>query len=78
MELCLSVILLPLLNPVQLAEEDCQPRHHVGGRVVFGIGLGYREQEFEAFGVRVAEPGAADARVAGVDEAAVDRGQCDP
>ncbi len=42
MELCLSVLLLALLNPVQTVSE---------GRVVFGIGLGYREVEYEAFGV---------------------------
>jgi alkanesulfonate monooxygenase SsuD/methylene tetrahydromethanopterin reductase-like flavin-dependent oxidoreductase (luciferase family) len=55
MELCLSVILLPLLNPVQLAEEIASLDIMSEGRVVFGVGLGYREQEFEAFGVRVAD-----------------------
>src|SRR5438270_13711104 len=54
MELCLSVILLPLLNPVQLAEEIASLDIMSAGRVVFGVGLGYCEQEFEAFGVRVA------------------------
>src|SRR5438045_9247628 len=48
MELCLSVILLPLLNPVQLAEEIASLDLMSEGRVVFGAGLGHREQEFEA------------------------------
>src|ERR1700681_1186776 len=55
MELCLSVLLLALLTPVQTAEEIASLDIMSEGRVVFGIGLGYREQEFEAFGVRVAD-----------------------
>src|SRR5439155_2846822 len=51
MELCLSVLLLALLNPVQTAEEVASLDVMSEGRVVFGIGLGYREVEYEAFGV---------------------------
>jgi alkanesulfonate monooxygenase SsuD/methylene tetrahydromethanopterin reductase-like flavin-dependent oxidoreductase (luciferase family) len=51
MELCLSVLLLALLNPVQTAEEVATLDVMSEGRVVFGIGLGYREVEYEAFGV---------------------------
>jgi alkanesulfonate monooxygenase SsuD/methylene tetrahydromethanopterin reductase-like flavin-dependent oxidoreductase (luciferase family) len=51
MELCLSVLLLALLNPVQTAEEVASLDIMSEGRVVFGIGLGYREVEYEAFGV---------------------------
>ena len=51
MELCLSVLLLALLNPVQTAEDVASLDVMSEGRVVFGIGLGYREVEYEAFGV---------------------------
>src|SRR5258708_30691694 len=51
MELCLSVLLLALLNPVQTAEEVASLDIMSEGRVVFGVGLGYREVEYEAFGV---------------------------
>jgi alkanesulfonate monooxygenase SsuD/methylene tetrahydromethanopterin reductase-like flavin-dependent oxidoreductase (luciferase family) len=51
MELCLSVLLLALLNPVQTAEEVASLDIMSEGRVVFGIGLGYRAVEYEAFGV---------------------------
>src|SRR5436190_16440110 len=51
MDLCLSVLLLALLNPVQVAEDIASLDIMSEGRVVFGIGLGYREVEYEAFGV---------------------------
>src|SRR5436309_5893965 len=51
MDLLLSVLLLALLNPVQTAEEVATLDVMSEGRVVFGIGLGYREVEYEAFGV---------------------------
>jgi alkanesulfonate monooxygenase SsuD/methylene tetrahydromethanopterin reductase-like flavin-dependent oxidoreductase (luciferase family) len=51
MELCLSVLLLALLNPVQTAEEVASLDIMSEGRVVFGIGIGYRDVEFEAFGM---------------------------
>ena len=53
MQLCLSIVLLALLNPVQVAEDVATLDVMSEGRVVFGIGLGYREQEFEAFGVKL-------------------------
>jgi alkanesulfonate monooxygenase SsuD/methylene tetrahydromethanopterin reductase-like flavin-dependent oxidoreductase (luciferase family) len=53
MQLCLSIVLLALLNPVQVAEDVASLDIMSEGRVVFGIGLGYREIEFEGFGVKV-------------------------
>ncbi|MBV8888293.1 MAG: LLM class flavin-dependent oxidoreductase [Alphaproteobacteria bacterium] len=55
MDLCLSILLLSLLNPVQVAEDVASLDVMCGGRVVFGIGQGYREVEFEGFGVRPAD-----------------------
>jgi alkanesulfonate monooxygenase SsuD/methylene tetrahydromethanopterin reductase-like flavin-dependent oxidoreductase (luciferase family) len=51
MELCLSVLLMALLNPVQTAEEVASLDIMSEGRAVFGVGLGYRDVEYEAFGV---------------------------
>jgi alkanesulfonate monooxygenase SsuD/methylene tetrahydromethanopterin reductase-like flavin-dependent oxidoreductase (luciferase family) len=53
MELCLSVLLLPLLSPVQVAEDVASLDVMSEGRAIFGIGLGYREVEFEGFGVQM-------------------------
>jgi alkanesulfonate monooxygenase SsuD/methylene tetrahydromethanopterin reductase-like flavin-dependent oxidoreductase (luciferase family) len=55
MQLVVGILLLPLLNPVQVAEEIATLDVISGGRAVFGVGLGYREVEFEAFGVRLGD-----------------------
>jgi hypothetical protein len=46
-----SVLLLAMLNPVQTAEEVASLDIMSEGRVVFGVGIGYRDVEFKAFGV---------------------------
>lgn len=51
MLLITGIVLLPLLNPVQVAEDIATLDVMSGGRAVFGVGLGYRPIEFEAFGV---------------------------
>lgn len=51
MTLGTGVLLLPMLNPVLLAEEAATIDHLTGGNFILGVGLGYREQEFQAFGV---------------------------
>ena len=43
---------LPLHNPVELAESIATLDCITGGRFVFGIGLGYRDEEYTAFGVK--------------------------
>src|SRR6202030_2207973 len=55
MDLCLSVLLLALVNPVQVAEGLASLDIMSQGRVVFGIGIGYRDVEYEAFGMRAAD-----------------------
>ena len=50
-----TVLLLPLLNPVDVAEQVATLDIICEGRFVFGVGLGYREQEYEAFGVQAKE-----------------------
>lgn len=51
MRLVLGVMLLPLVNPVLLAEEVASLDWLSDGRVVFGVGIGYRPAEFAAMGV---------------------------
>lgn len=46
-----GIILLPLLNPVAVAEEAATMDVISGGRFILGVGLGYREAEDGAFGV---------------------------
>ncbi|GAA0935281.1 LLM class flavin-dependent oxidoreductase [Pseudonocardia zijingensis] len=55
MRLVAGVLLLPLLDPVQLAEELATVDTLCGGRLVVGAGAGYRPVEFAAFGVSRAE-----------------------
>ena len=55
MDLVTGVLLTPLLNPVQVAEDVATLDHVCGGRLVLGVGLGYREEEFEAAGFRMSE-----------------------
>ncbi|WP_181764979.1 LLM class flavin-dependent oxidoreductase [Streptomyces albidus (ex Kaewkla and Franco 2022)] len=50
MQLVAGVLLLPLLHPVQLAEELATIDAMSGGRLVVGAGQGYRDVEFAAFG----------------------------
>jgi alkanesulfonate monooxygenase SsuD/methylene tetrahydromethanopterin reductase-like flavin-dependent oxidoreductase (luciferase family) len=46
-----GILLLPLLNPVQVAEEAATLDILTGGRFILGVGLGYRDEEDAAFGL---------------------------
>jgi alkanesulfonate monooxygenase SsuD/methylene tetrahydromethanopterin reductase-like flavin-dependent oxidoreductase (luciferase family) len=61
MRLAVTIYLLPLLNPVLVAEETATLDVVTGGRFVLGVGLGYRPEEDRAFGV---EPGERTRRMA--------------
>jgi alkanesulfonate monooxygenase SsuD/methylene tetrahydromethanopterin reductase-like flavin-dependent oxidoreductase (luciferase family) len=54
----LAAALLPLYEPVRLAEEMIVLDHLSRGRVSYVMGLGYRPAEFEQFGVDYAKRGA--------------------
>ena len=47
----LSTILVPLLNPVQIAEDVATLDVISGGRITINAALGYRDLEFDAFGI---------------------------
>jgi alkanesulfonate monooxygenase SsuD/methylene tetrahydromethanopterin reductase-like flavin-dependent oxidoreductase (luciferase family) len=51
MRLATCILLLPLLNPVDIAEQLTTLDIITGGRLSIGVGLGYRDVEFDAFGV---------------------------
>ena len=55
MEVAATVVLVPLHNPVELAESVATMDAICGGRFIFGIGLGYRNEEYTAFGVQKSE-----------------------
>ncbi|MDR3537119.1 MAG: LLM class flavin-dependent oxidoreductase [Acetobacteraceae bacterium] len=50
-----NILILPPLNPVHVAEEAATLDVLTGGNYILGIGLGYRPQEFIAFGVPLSE-----------------------
>ncbi|MCC7485017.1 MAG: LLM class flavin-dependent oxidoreductase [Burkholderiales bacterium] len=55
MTLGVGLLLLPLHNPVYTAETIATLDVISRGNMIFGVGLGYRSAEFEAFGVRKGE-----------------------
>jgi len=46
-----NILILPLLNPVHVAEESATLDVLTGGNYVLGVGLGYRAPEFDSFGI---------------------------
>jgi alkanesulfonate monooxygenase SsuD/methylene tetrahydromethanopterin reductase-like flavin-dependent oxidoreductase (luciferase family) len=50
-----NLVLLPLHNPVELAEVGAFMDVLTGGRFILGVGLGYRPEEFAVFGVSMSE-----------------------
>ena len=50
MRLMTGIVLLPLHNPLQVAEDVATLDHITNGRFTLGVGIGYRETELEAIG----------------------------
>src|SRR5260370_31929483 len=55
MRIGITVFLLPLHNPVDIAEQVATLDAISHGRMIFGVGLGYRPEECAAFGITMAE-----------------------
>jgi alkanesulfonate monooxygenase SsuD/methylene tetrahydromethanopterin reductase-like flavin-dependent oxidoreductase (luciferase family) len=50
-----NILIMPLLNPVHVAEDAVTLDLLSGGKYVLGIGIGYREEEFATFNVPLKE-----------------------
>lgn len=50
-----SILLAPLYDPIKLAEDVAVAQLLSGGRIVLGLGFGYRPVEFAMFGQRMEE-----------------------
>jgi len=46
-----GLVLLPMMSPLHVAEEFATLDIISGGKIILGVGLGYRDVEFKAFGV---------------------------
>lgn len=51
MDVVIGITLLSLVNPVELAEQVATMDALTDGKVVLGVGLGYSDHEFRAFGI---------------------------
>jgi len=50
-----NILILPPQNPVHVAEESATLDVLTGGNYILGLGLGYRQPEFDAFGIPLSE-----------------------
>jgi alkanesulfonate monooxygenase SsuD/methylene tetrahydromethanopterin reductase-like flavin-dependent oxidoreductase (luciferase family) len=57
MQVGTGILILPLYHPVHIAEEFATLDHLSEGRVILGVGAGYRDEEYAAFGISKAERG---------------------
>ncbi len=57
-ELGTTVIIVPYRHPLETARMTAQIDNLCGGRFIFGIGVGWAKQEFEALGVPFEKRGA--------------------
>ena len=57
LRLIAGVVLLPLHKPLDIAEQFANIDVMSGGRLIFGVGIGYREVEFQAFGTTYKDSG---------------------
>jgi probable F420-dependent oxidoreductase len=53
-----SVVIVPMHNPIELAKQVAEVDQLSGGRFVFGIGVGWFEEEFEVLGQNYRNRGA--------------------
>lgn len=51
MQVGTDIVILTLQNPVDIAEQVATMDIMTGGRFIFGVGLGYRDAEYDAFNV---------------------------
>lgn len=52
-----AILLLPFIHPVHVAEEFATLDHLSNGKIILGVGAGYRDAEFDAFSLNKRERG---------------------
>ena len=52
-----AILLLPFIHPVHVAEEYATLDHLADGKLILGVGAGYRDTEFDAFSLNKRERG---------------------
>jgi alkanesulfonate monooxygenase SsuD/methylene tetrahydromethanopterin reductase-like flavin-dependent oxidoreductase (luciferase family) len=52
-----AILLLPFMHPVHVAEEYATLDHLADGKLILGVGAGYRDAEFDAFSLNKRERG---------------------
>ena len=57
MQVGTGILLLPLFHPVHVAEEFASLDQLSGGRMILGVGVGYRKEEYAAFSVNMKKRG---------------------
>ena len=57
LELGIGVVLLPMLNPVMVAEYAASLDWLTGGKYILGLGVGYRPEEFQGLGAPIESRG---------------------
>lgn len=57
MQIGTGILILPLFHPVHVAEEFATLDRLSGGRMILGAGVGYRKEEYAAFGVNMKKRG---------------------
>ncbi len=55
MQLGTGIVLTPFHDPLRLAEDAATVDQLSGGRLILGLGIGWREEEFRMFGVPMSE-----------------------
>ena len=73
-----AVVVLPLRNPIQLAEEIAMLDLVTRGRIEVGFGTGYQQYEFQRFGVNLAENRAMFEEALDLITKLLSFGECEP